>query len=454
MSFPMNMIFGDQTGGESPKVRNLRKIDSGKYNQEFVQNIAGLNSATDYMAQYLIVMQKGVDEANKNIIQKIQDFIADLIIIFTGGSDTGFEFGDLEYIVQALGALFGFQGMSGPINLLEAAVHFLTNFLMPSTEWGDALDNPVKAAFLMLAELLEMIPFVGETLSELVENIADGLNTTHSTATTAQTNTATIATGVTGNVTGSNATSEPGYVGSAVAILNSALAGATSAPQVNIYNANATWSKPAGCLNMDIHVIAASGNAAAGGSYFGGSGSGGGGGGGGGYSKSLALAASSVTATVAVTVGTTAGASSSYGSYVSATGGGNGATNGTVGANGTGNQTVNVSGGRGGFYSGFGTQNNATAGNAGPYSAGGAAGVKASVGGAGGPGVSPPSGSYGPGSGGGGGALGTVNAGGPGGDGGFPGGGPGGGGSSGNTGSSGGAAGAFKAGQVIVISYF
>lgn len=443
---PMNLLFGDQTSGESPRVRNLRKIDSSKYNKDFVNNLAGLNSATDYMAQYLVVMQKGIDEANKNIIQKIQDFIADLIIIFTGGSDTGFEFGDLGYIVQALGALFGFQGLSGPVNLLEAALHFFTNFLNPLDAFGEALDSPIIFVLDMLANLLEMIPFVGSTLSELVENIADGLNLTHN-------NTQTISTGVTGNVTGSTATPEPGYVGTAIAILNSALSGSTSAPQVDIYNAGATWTKPAGCINMDIHVISASGNAAAGGTYFGGNASAGGGGGGGGYSKSLALAASSVTATVAITVGTTAGASSSFGSYVSSTGGGNGNTNGTVGTNGTGNQSVNVSGGKGGGWSGGGT-NPAVAGNAGPYSSGGAAGVNSGTGGAGGAGISPPAGSYGPGSGGGGGGAGITGNGGPGGAGGFPGGGPGGGGGSGTAFSSGGGAGAFKAGQVVVISYF
>lgn len=187
MSMPMNLLFGDQTGGESQKVRNLRTIDSGKYNREFTQNIAGLNAATDYMAQYLIVMQKGIDDANKNIIQKIQDFIADLIIIFTGGSDTGFEFGDLGYIIQALGALFGFQGLDGPVNLLEAAAHFLGNFLQPLGLLGDIINGFIQTIFAFFASLLSNVPIVGDALEEIVNNVAAGINETTENADTAVT---------------------------------------------------------------------------------------------------------------------------------------------------------------------------------------------------------------------------------------------------------------------------
>lgn len=193
MSMPMNLLFGDQTGGESQKVRNLRTIDSKKYNADFTANMAALNSATDYMSQYLIVMQKGIDDANKNIIQKIQDFIADLIIIFTGGSDTGFEFGDLQYIVSALGALFGFQGLDGPVNLLEAAGHFLANFLEPLGLLGDIINGFIKDVFAFFAGLLSNVPIVGDALEEIVNNVADGINETNTTANTAQTTATTAA---------------------------------------------------------------------------------------------------------------------------------------------------------------------------------------------------------------------------------------------------------------------
>lgn len=195
MSFPMNLLFGDQTGGDSPKVLALRSIDSKKYNQDFTSNLQGLNRATDYMGQYMISMQKGIDDANKNIIQKIQDFIADLIIIFGGGSGTNFDFGDLGYIVQALGALFGFQGLSGPANLVDAAVHFFTNFLGGTSIFGDVINGFIKAVFEFFAGLLSNVPIVGSTLADIVTNLAGGINSTTLTANNA-------ATGVT-NVTNS-----------------------------------------------------------------------------------------------------------------------------------------------------------------------------------------------------------------------------------------------------------
>ncbi|QSL67881.1 minor tail protein [Nocardia phage P3.1] len=222
MSMPMNLLFGDQTGGESQKVRNLRTIDSGKYNREFTQNIAGLNAATDYMAQYLIVMQKGIDDANKNIIQKIQDFIADLIIIFTGGSDTGFEFGDLGYIIQALGALFGFQGLDGPVNLLEAAAHFLGNFLQPLGLLGDIVNGFIKAVFEFFAGLLSNVPIVGDTLSEIVTNMAAGINDTTDTANNAET------TANTANTNASNALSQASTANSNASAAQTAASNAAS----------------------------------------------------------------------------------------------------------------------------------------------------------------------------------------------------------------------------------
>lgn len=168
MSSPLNSIlFGDQTGVESQKVRALRSIDSSKYNKDFVGNLQGLNYGTDYMSKYLRVMQKGIDDANKNIFQKIQDFISDLIVIFGGGGtgDSGFDWGDLGYIIEAIGALFGFQGVSGPVNLLDAAGHLLTNFLQPLTAFGDAINGFINSFISFLISLVDGIPLVGGSIA-------------------------------------------------------------------------------------------------------------------------------------------------------------------------------------------------------------------------------------------------------------------------------------------------
>lgn len=51
---------------------------------------------------------------------------------------------------------------------------------------GTGVENLIAAALHALASLLDMIPIVGTTLDELVTNIADGINSTNSTAVAAQ----------------------------------------------------------------------------------------------------------------------------------------------------------------------------------------------------------------------------------------------------------------------------
>jgi hypothetical protein len=157
------MSWGDY---ESSTTRALRSIDSAKYNKDFVQNIQSLNYATDFMADYMTVMQTGIDNANKDIIQKIQDFIEDLIIIFGGGDtgDSGFNWGDLKYIIQAIGALFGFGG-SGPVNLLDAAGHLLTNF------GGAAINGFIDGFVSFLIGLVEGIPLIGQPLANALAGL-------------------------------------------------------------------------------------------------------------------------------------------------------------------------------------------------------------------------------------------------------------------------------------------
>lgn len=222
------MSWGDY---ESSTVRALRSIDSSKYNQEFVQNIQSLNYATDFMADYMVVMQSGIDDANKDIIQKIQDFIEDLIIIFGGGEygDSGFEWGDLGYIIQAIGALFGF-GAGGEIDLLGAAAHFLGNFLEPLGLLGDIVNGFIQSVFDFFAGLLSNVPIVGSTLAEIVENVADGLNETNSTATTAQSTATTANTNA--NTANTNASTALSAATSASSVASAASTAASNAASV------------------------------------------------------------------------------------------------------------------------------------------------------------------------------------------------------------------------------
>lgn len=111
---------------ESAAMRHLRQIDSQKYPKDLVGNISALNHSVDTLAQFQMVMQKGIDDANKDIIQKIQDFIEEMIILFTGGADAlDFDWGDLGIIIQNIGKILGFGSFfNGELNLIEWAADF------------------------------------------------------------------------------------------------------------------------------------------------------------------------------------------------------------------------------------------------------------------------------------------------------------------------------------------
>src|SRR6266702_4203260 len=51
---------------------------------------------------------------------------------------------------------------------------------------GTGVNNLIAVALHTLASLLDVVPIVGTTLADIINNIADGLNSTNSTAVTAQ----------------------------------------------------------------------------------------------------------------------------------------------------------------------------------------------------------------------------------------------------------------------------
>lgn len=161
------------------------------------------------------------------------------------------------------------------------------------------------------------------------------------------------------------------------------------------------WTKLAGLKYIEIEVVGAGGDGAAG-VDSGTSDTGGGGGGGGGYARKL-IRADALGSTENILVAST-GASSSFGSHASASSGSNGSSI-TGGAGGTGSSgDINIAGGAGQSWTGN-TANNATGSSGGSSALGG--------GGLGSTGAGANGGSYG-GGGAGGGSSGGSNAGGTG----------------------------------------
>jgi hypothetical protein len=111
------------------------------------------------------------------------------------------------------------------------------------------------------------------------------------------------------------------------------------------FTSSFTWVKPSTLKYVCVEVVGAGGSG--GGSIdLGATGTGGAGGGGGGYSKECFFP-QELTSTVAVDVGTTAGSTSSFGSYLQATGGATGTGNtGGLGGAGSGGD-INIVGGDG-----------------------------------------------------------------------------------------------------------
>lgn len=103
-----------------------------------------------------------------------------------------------------------------------------------------------------------------------------------------------------------------------------------TAPIVRVYTSNATWTKPAGLRYIEVEVQGGGGNGAKG-NYN--SDVNGGSGGSGGYARK-SISASDLGATETIVVGGING-TSSFGSIISCTGGGNGASSGTGGTAGT-----------------------------------------------------------------------------------------------------------------------
>ena len=181
--------LGSIGGGPAPgtDTRALQEINSRKKsfaNKDFEKNIAYLNNSVDVLSQWSQKLQSGVDSANENILEQIQGFAGDLFVLFAGLEPTGIELGDLKYVLQGIGAFFGINPDTPfPMNLVEAALHFFTTYLVPLDQFTDvifdaifawAADFGLSEDFIeSMRELLNAIEALGATFFDLFDSLSD-----------------------------------------------------------------------------------------------------------------------------------------------------------------------------------------------------------------------------------------------------------------------------------------
>jgi hypothetical protein len=124
-----------------------------------------------FLAGQMKQAQKGINEANQNPIQQIESFIADIIVLLGGGelAAGALDFGDLQYILPALGALFGFGDGPFPLSLFTAAEKFFLGYVVPQQQFVDVINQIIENWL----GLLGIDPKFVKDLEKLVTSIGD-----------------------------------------------------------------------------------------------------------------------------------------------------------------------------------------------------------------------------------------------------------------------------------------
>ena len=172
----MTDMFGQY---KSQKTRALESIQSSKYpdtNKDLEANLRRLNVFVDYLAQYVGAMQKGVDQANQDVIGRTRDILGNMVVLLGGGTIADVDFGDLQYFLPAIGALLGFDETTPfPINLFNAAEHFFLGYVVPLDSFAIAIEDQVDAVLTALGIDQAFI----DAFNELMNALSDlGMSTT------------------------------------------------------------------------------------------------------------------------------------------------------------------------------------------------------------------------------------------------------------------------------------
>lgn len=135
------------TGSESRALTSI--VDSPGIGQDtdFTRLLQQHDAQIKYLAGNQKKLQQGVNEATQNPIQQLQQFVADIIVLMGGGqlAEGLLDFGDLQYILPTLGALFGLGDGPFPLDLFEAAQRFFLGYVVPTRQFTDVVNNMIGA---------------------------------------------------------------------------------------------------------------------------------------------------------------------------------------------------------------------------------------------------------------------------------------------------------------------
>lgn len=145
--------------------------------EKIAQLLQQHSSQIRYLAANQKQLQQGVNDATANPLQQVQQALADVIVLLGGGqlAAGALDFGDLQYILPALGALFGFDSDAPfPISLFEAAEKFFLGYVVPSAQFADVINMIIEQWASVFGIDPEFIKDV-KALIDAFGNLFDGL---------------------------------------------------------------------------------------------------------------------------------------------------------------------------------------------------------------------------------------------------------------------------------------
>lgn len=135
------------TNSESRALTSITDSPGIGQDTDFTRLLQQHDAQIKYLADNQKKLQQGVNEATQNPIQQLQQFVADIIVLMGGGqlAEGLLDFGDLQYILPTLGALFGLGDGPFPLDLFEAAQRFFLGYVVPTRQFTDVVNNMIGA---------------------------------------------------------------------------------------------------------------------------------------------------------------------------------------------------------------------------------------------------------------------------------------------------------------------